>query len=365
MSKQATRQTIAVFVSSHGWGHAARASAIMSAMEAEQGDLSFELFTRVPLHFFRQVVTSPIGFHDMDTDLGVAQDGPLDTNVAATITALDQFLPYSEESLGRAAGRLRQSGARLAICDITAMGIVAAERAGIPSVLVENFTWDWIYDGLGGPQTELKRHAAYLAALFRQADHHIQTEPVCAPTHCDLTTAPISRPLKQGRDVTRRGLSLPLDAPLVLITMGGIPGPTPFIEQMAAHSPVHFVLAGQSCIDAALPVNVHILPADAHTYHPDLTHACDAVVGKVGYSTLAEVWQAGVPYGYVMRPNFREAEVIARFARENMPSAPFTHREFLSGRWLDSLGRLLSLPRQAAQSANGAEAAAQFISKLL
>ena len=49
------------------------------------------------------------------------------------------------------------------------------------------------------------------------------------------------------------------------------------------------------------------LPAHSDFEHPDLIHAADVVVGKLGYSTLAEVWAAGVPFGCVMRPHFPES----------------------------------------------------------
>ncbi len=51
--------------------------------------------------------------------------------------------------------------------------------------------------------------------------------------------------------------------------------------------------------------NIIFLPQNSAFYHPDLVNASDAVIGKVGYSTLAEVFHAGVPYGFITRSEFQ------------------------------------------------------------
>ena len=52
--------------------------------------------------------------------------------------------------------------------------------------------------------------------------------------------------------------------------------------------------------------NVIVLPHGSPFFHPDLVNASDCVVGKLGYSTLAEIYRAGVPFGFVVRRGFRD-----------------------------------------------------------
>jgi len=33
----------------------------------------------------------------------------------------------------------------LSICEIAPMGILVAKETRVPAILVDNFTWDWIY----------------------------------------------------------------------------------------------------------------------------------------------------------------------------------------------------------------------------
>lgn len=45
---------IAYFVSPHGFGHAARSCAIMSALQAREPGIGLEIFTTVPRWFFAE-----------------------------------------------------------------------------------------------------------------------------------------------------------------------------------------------------------------------------------------------------------------------------------------------------------------------
>ena len=51
---------------------------------------------------------------------------------------LAELLPYSEELLNDLARQC--AGCRFILADIAPLGIAVAQRTGIPSVLVENFT---------------------------------------------------------------------------------------------------------------------------------------------------------------------------------------------------------------------------------
>ena len=75
---------------------------------------------------------------------------------------------------------------------------------------------------------------------------------------------------------------------------------------MLARRDVTFVIPG-GADDYLWQENLVLLPHHSRFYHPDLVAAADAVVGKVGYSTVAETFHAGAPLGYVPRTRFRES----------------------------------------------------------
>ena len=239
-----------------------------------------------------------------------------------------------------------------------------AREAGVPSVLVENFTWDWIYEAYLKWDGSLEEHALYLQEIFESADLHIQAEPVCCRRSADLNTFPISRKMRTPRLATREKLGVPEGANAVMITMGGIPEQYPFLKQLQKSKDIHFIVPGASK-GTERRGNLLLLPQHSSCFHPDLVHASDAVIGKVGYSTLAEVYSAGVPFGYIARSDFRESPKLVFFIRGHMKGWPIGEKEFYEGAWLSALPELLALPRIRRRTPNGAAQAARFIYALL
>jgi UDP-N-acetylglucosamine:LPS N-acetylglucosamine transferase len=88
--------------------------------------------------------------------------------------------------------------------------------------------------------------------------------------------------------------------------------------------------------------NVLLLPHHSPVYVPDLIAAADAVVGKLGYSTVAEAWGAGARYIYVPRRRFPEGPFLADFVKRRLLGLEVEAAAFNSGDWLDGLPTLLA-----------------------
>ncbi len=351
---------IACFVSPHGFGHAARAAAVMSALQAKSPGLHFDIFTTVPRWFFQDSLTGPFTYHSALTDIGLVQKSSLEEEIPATIRRLREFMPFGTDLVAGLASRVSRLGCRLILCDIAPLGIAVAQAAGIPSVLIENFTWDWIYQPYARRAAGLRPFRSLLRSIFRDADVHIQTEPVCAPGPADLVTPPVSRSPRTSRRHIRQQLGIPSRARAVLITMGGIPERHAFVDRLSIFAPVFFIIPGAAPSENKYG-NVILLPHRSSSYHPDLVNASDAVIGKSGYSTVAEAFHAGVPYGYVSRPRFPESAVMARFIQAHMCGLEISGARFETGDWLQDLAALLAFPRQERAKRNGAEQIAQFL----
>ncbi len=351
---------VAFFISPHGFGHAARAAALMVALSERAPDLRFDIFTTVPEWFFADSLPAPFRYHSLKTDVGFVQTSPLHEDLDATLTALDGFLPFNNETTTELAARLSAAGSRLVICDIAPMGIAVAEKAGVPSVLVENFTWDWLYAGYPQLNGSFQRHIDYLETAFNNADIHIQTEPVCRKMDADLAAPPMSRKLRDRRADVRNALSIGDDQKMVAVTMGGIEKRYGFLEQLGKRPDIRFVIPGGAA-EKRIAGNLLLLPQRSGVYHPDLVNACDALVGKAGYSTIAEAFQAGVPFGYVPRPGFPEMPGLVAFIERQMPSMAIGPDEFEAGEWVSRLDGLLSIGRVAEERPNGADTAARYL----
>jgi UDP:flavonoid glycosyltransferase YjiC (YdhE family) len=336
----------------------------MAALRELDPALAFDIFTETPRWFFEDSLEDHFSLHSLLTDIGLVQESPLRINLKETLYRLDHFIPFSPSTIAELASHLRKSGCSFVLCDIAPIGILAAKDTGIPSVLVENFTWDWIYEAYVNEMAGLIPHIHCLKTLFSMADVHIQAEPVCKRQPVDLTTPPVSRKPRRGPDEIRKALVLPADAKAVLITMGGISANYPYLRDLEKRDDVYFIIPGASR-NVRAQGNLILLPHRSGFFHPDLVQASDTVVGKVGYSTLAEVFHAGVPFGYIARPDFRESPFLASFIQEEMEGICIHEEDFNSAAWLSRLDDLLALPRSIRSVPNGAAEIALFLARLL
>jgi hypothetical protein len=356
--------SIACFVSPHGFGHAARVTAVMDALARRLPNTRFEIFTTAPEWFFRDSLATEFSYYETVVDVGLAQATPFDEDVAETVRRLDALVPFREELVSALARDVTARGCVLVLCDIAPLGIAVAEAAGLPSVLVENFTWDWIYAGYVAEDARLARHSAYLAETFERAHFHIRTEPVCGPHRGTLTVPPVAREPRSAAAEIRARLGVPEGSRLALVTTGGIPDARDYVASLAetarALPDVSLVVpVGDRWVRAG--ENVIVIPHHSGYFHPDLVSAADAVVGKLGYSTVAEVFRAGVPFGYVERPRFRESAVLADFAASRLVGRSIPEEALLTGAYVDVLAELLETPPVRSTEPNGAEVAAEAI----
>ncbi len=364
------RRCVAFFITPHGYGHAARAAAVMKAWLKRSPDVHFEIFTRVPAWFFEDTLGSPFVLHNVLTDIGMTQRTALDEDLEETLHHLNRFFPLDTVIVQHLAKRLKDSECRLVVCDIAPLGIAVAHAAGIPSVLIENFTWDYIYEGYLERDKRFRDPIERMRELYASVDYRVQTEPVCQRVPSQLTTAPVSRMPRTPPSHVRQQLEIPNGARVVLITMGGYSWEYRFLETLSEYPGVFFVIPGaleaweKMGTTRTMPGNLVALPHRSRFFHPDLVNASDAVIGKVGYSTVAEVYWAGVPFGYVPRTNFRESQALVQFIMQGMLGVLLDGESFDRGDWLAHLPEILTLPRVSRQGQNGAEQAAQFLDQL-
>lgn len=350
-------------ISGHGFGHACRAIAVMQAL-ARRIPVHFTILTSAPSWLFAHSLEAPHIVHPMMTDIGLVQQNALTEDLTATLAALDRLYPLSADRVGQAAALL--SGCELVWCDIAPLGIAAAKQAGIRSVLMENFTWDWIYQGYVERCPGLQAHIEYLRPLFQQADHHIQAMPVCRPLPCDRTVAPVARTPRHPERIRQRLFCEPGQR-LVVLTMGGIEAGksrSVRLEPLVRQHDTVFVGSGWSR-ETEFTGNLRFLAHDGPWYHPDLVAAADLVVGKTGYSTVAEAYQGGTAYAYVDRPGFRESAVLEEFLAHHLLSWKMEPAQWESGAWLAHLSCLPAVKPSVPRPDNGADQTADYLMELL
>lgn len=333
----------------------------MAAMHQREPRCHFHIFSDVPEALIRESLGPIFTFYRLRTDVGLVQKTLLCEDVDASVEALDAFYPPSVVMVEDLADQLARMQCRLVLCDIAPLGIRAADVAGIPSVLVENFTWDWIYDGYAEHAPGIAAHAPYLKKLFGQASLHLRTEPLCNnPGDGDAALAPISRAPRQTSEAVRASLGFAADARMILFNLGRDDAQAALDNWPEGCDDVRLVVPTP---DPALGLGDRVVcvAAQGGPYHPDLVQACDGVVGKLGYSTVAEVYHAGVPMAYMTRSTFRESDVLEAFLQKHIPNVWLGVDAFAGAAWRTALPTLLGLTRVRRQTENGAFVAAELI----
>ncbi|MFP6855039.1 MAG: hypothetical protein VB980_04585 [Opitutales bacterium] len=359
------RFEVAFFVSSHGFGHAGRVCAVASALSAIHRDIKFGFFTETPAWFFEDALGDASLHRPCQTDVGLSQDTPFQHDVAKTLDELSAFFPFQEERVSRLAGELSAAGCRLVVCDVSALGIEVAHACGLPAVLLENFTWDWVYEDFLEKEPRFEPFVRGLRETYQKADHHIQTEPVCLPSPEACVVPPISRSFRSTRRETRRELGVPEDAKLGLLTTGGIRGEMSCLKQLQSTSETWFVAPGACSEGIVKQGNLIQLAHRSGFHHPDLAAASDFFVGKAGYGTIAEARASGASFAYVLRDNFRESVCLRKYLAKEEMGFEISEEQFHSAVWLERLDELLATSDGLQPMESGAGQAAAVVNRYL
>jgi len=355
---------IAYFISPHGFGHAARSAAIMESLNRINENIEFEIFTKVPEWFFTNSHINNFNYHEILTDIGLVQKSALKEDLNETVERLDNFFPFQEELLIKFSKELIDLECKLIVCDISPLGLEIAQKDTIPSVLIENFTWDWIYNQYNLNDSRLNKHIDYLVKIYNNATHRIKTRPYCYESKSDLITNPVSRKPKTDKTIIRNQLKIPNNNKVIMITMGGIRTHYNFYNELKNLKDICFIIPGAS-ENNKIDDNLVLFPHNSKFFHPDLINSSDTVIGKVGYSTLAEIYDSGVPYGYILRSKFPESYAFSKFIEQNMNGIEISEQDFNNGKWIDNIERLLSLNTINRSETNGSDQAAEYIHSLL
>ncbi len=129
------------YVSSHGWGHAARQRELIRIYKQKHPDTIITVASDVPKWFWDNTeinsiipgVVSPI-VKEKDDDI----------DLEATRTHFQNFIGQSSALLKQEVTRQNTLKPDLIITDIDPLPVKAANLNHIPALGISNFTWDWI-----------------------------------------------------------------------------------------------------------------------------------------------------------------------------------------------------------------------------
>lgn len=373
---------VAFYISSHGFGHASRDSAIINALLAGVPDLPVVVCTQVPAWFLDSSIARPYERRECACDTGFQQLDSLRSDPEASLRLAAEFHERLDEAARREAAFLRQRGIGLVLGDIPPLAFAAAAEAGLPSVAIGNFTWDWIYEGFPEHASRYPRLVPTIQHAYARA-----TAALRLPLHGGFAgLEPVVRDLplvarrsRHTRAHVRGRLGLP-GGPVVLLSFGGygLPGFDP--HALARLPRFTFVCSEpEGGADAGRPAPaagvrsrsnvIHIEPARlrrAGLGYEDLVRAADVVATKPGYGIVSECMANETAMLYTSRGRFPEYDVLVAAMPRYVRSCFIAQDALLAGDWQPGLDRLLAEPAPTERlRTDGAAVAAELILETL
>ena len=235
----------------------------------------------------------------------------------------------------------------MVVGDIPPLAFAAAHRAGVPSIVIGNFTWDWIYSvygrSIGSRRRSFRRFARAYATATRalRLPLHGGFEPMAAVTR-DIPF--IARRSARDRQETRRRSAA-----------AAIGRRAAIVRRLRRDAAARHAAPRRT----RFTLLVRTVEPPAGLLYQDLVAAADVVVSKPGYGIVSECVANGTALLYTSRGRFIEYDLFVEEMPRVLRCRYLPQEDLLAGRWDDAIDALLAQPPAPAQPAiDGAEVAA-------
>ncbi|XP_050264387.1 L-arabinokinase-like [Quercus robur] len=349
----------AYYVTGHGFGHATRVVEVARQLILAGHDV--HVVTGAPDFVFTSEIQSPRLFiRKVLLDCGAVQADALTVDRLASLEKYNETAVVPRASiLETEIEWLNSIKADLVVSDVVPVACRAAADAGIRSVCVTNFSWDFIYAEYVMAAGNHHRSIVWqIAEDYSHCEFLIRLPGYCPmPAFRDVIDVPlVVRRLHKSRKEVRKELGIGDDVKLVILNFGGQPAGWNLKEE--------YLPSGWLCLvcgapNQELPPNFIKLAKDAYT--PDLIAASDCMLGKIGYGTCSEALAFKLPFVFVRRDYFNEEPFLRNMLEYYQSGVEMIRRDLLTGHWTPYLERAISLKPCYEGGTNGGERAAQIL----
>ena len=370
---------IVFYISGHGFGHASRCIEVINAMLAKRPETRVGVRTSAPRWLFDLTVKGKVTYSTLECDTGIVQIDALTLDEADTIRRAASF---HSDLVTRAASEtrvLRELGAGLIVADVPPLAFAVGASAGIPSIALGNFTWDWIYADY--PRVRLAPSLLpTIRGAYAKASMALRL-PMSGgfENFSNVKDIPfIARHASMSREDVCKRLKIPADKPIVLASFGGFGLPGLDTEALskfkkytvltAANVPLSRAKKDALAVErkgAFVSVNEEAM-YDAGVRYEDLVGAAEIVVTKPGYGIVSECIANDSAVLYTSRGHFPEYDVLVEEMPKHLRSAFISQDDLFAGKWETHLDKLRAQPKPKKKpEMNGADVAADILLKAL
>lgn len=143
-------KTIAYYISDYGFGHAARSIAIIRELLEKEPSYRVIICHSFAMDFLRNSLPyDQVSFRKIATDVGYfLKEGSLEPDKEKLAKEFDRFVEDWEKKILSEVPFFQLAKVDLIITDISPLPLESADRVGIPTIGISNFTWYTAYESL-------------------------------------------------------------------------------------------------------------------------------------------------------------------------------------------------------------------------
>lgn len=239
------------------------------------------------------------------------------SDLEASLHAALRLLDMWPDRVGTETQWIEQHHIAAVVCDIPAIPLEAARRAGCLAIAIGNFSWNWIYEHASRRDARWQPIAEAFRKAYASADFLIRLpfhEPMKAfPQYHDVGL--VAAPGRSRREELAASTGAPLDSTWVLLSFSSLNWSSEAIDHAARIPNTDWFTVRPLAWSAP-----HFHAVDRRQFpFVDVLASCDIVLTKTGFGIVSECIVNQKPLVYVHRPEWPESSLlvdgIRRYAR--------------------------------------------------
>lgn len=320
-----------IAISGHGFGHAGQICPVINALASRILQTGFTLkltiLTTVPRSLLQQRLTHEFSYLYQQVDPGMIMENALTVHIPASQLAYQQFHADWPQAIAKCTAQLaalhQSCPVTAVIADVPYLILEAAATLDIPSIALCSLNWADIYAAFMPADCAENRPILHqIRNAYAKARVFIQPEPsMPMPQLAGLvpfyTVGPIASVGPNHPTRLRQRLSLPANAKIVLVSLGGIATPLDFSafpthinDENGVSGPIFWLV--EKADEAARHPQAIPLAAAALPFIQILA-SVDAFLTKPGYGSCAEGVCHGIPLILVNRAQWPEQPALLQW----------------------------------------------------
>ena len=347
---------ILFYTSSHGFGHSTRMVEVANRIPLIH---KVTFATMAPEWIYKINAKRPYFFRNAEIDTGVIQSDLLTVLPEETLKRYDLLLSRRDEIIENEVKWIKENNVSLIVGDIPPLAFPVAKTAGIPSLGISNFSWDWIYEPMVEDFPEYNYILDDIRKDYREADLVLRL-----PLSGDMSVFPrlkeipfIARKSNRSSKEVREKLGISGEKKFILLSLGGHEMARINFSRVIEEFPDFIMVSFNSKVPLKSSRFV-LVDNMGDLLHEEVLGAADFVICKPGYGIVSEIIANKTPALYVSRKDYIENNILVEGLKSYAVSEEINLEDFLSGRWRKSFDKLaLRKSRWPDMDCSGATAA--------